>query len=201
MIAMALRYHRFRRACALAAAIAVAATGSTLDAVAQSESRPARDESILALPGESQGFAIVVTKHARKLDLFRHGELVRSFQVVLGSRPEGPKRYEGDFRTPEGAYRVIAKRLHERWRYFIEIDYPNPTDRLVYEAEASAGRIPLFAQRLPGPGGSIGIHGSDRPADQAAGRDWTKGCVAMANDDIEILYEAVAVGTPVLVVP
>lgn len=145
--------------------------------------------------------AVVVTKHARRLELYRRGDLVGAFPVVLGARPDGPKRYEGDGRTPEGVYHVSAKRGHGRWTYFIEIDYPNDTDRQAYESDAAAGRIPLFAQQLPGLGGRVGIHGNDRPRDQASGRDWTKGCIAMRNEDVAVLYDLVDVGTPVVVLP
>ncbi|HET9064112.1 MAG TPA: L,D-transpeptidase [Candidatus Binatia bacterium] len=145
--------------------------------------------------------AVVVTKHTRRLELYRRGGLVGAFPVVLGARPDGPKRYEGDMRTPEGVYRVTGKRLHGRWTYFIEIDYPNEADRRAYESEAAAGRIPLFAQELPGVGGLVGIHGNDRPRDQASGRDWTKGCIAMRNEDVAVLYDLVDVGTPVVVLP
>ena len=81
------------------------------------------------------------------------------------------------------------------------IDYPNETDRRVYESESAAGRIPLFARQLPGIGGRVGIHGNDRPRDQASGRDWTRGCIAMRNEDVAVLYDLVDVGTPVLVLP
>jgi len=145
--------------------------------------------------------AVVVTKHSRRLELYRRGGLVGAFPVVLGARPEGPKRYEGDMRTPEGVYRVTGKRLHGRWSYFIELDYPNDADRRAYETEAADGRIPLFARQLPGLGGRVGIHGNDRPGDQAAGQDWTKGCIAMRNEDVAVLYEFVDVGTPVVVLP
>jgi murein L,D-transpeptidase YafK len=145
--------------------------------------------------------AVVVTKHARRLELYKRGGLVGAFPVVLGPRPAGPKRYEGDMRTPEGVYHVTGKRLHGRWSYFIEIDYPNDVDRAAFESEAAAGRIPLFAQRLPGLGGRVGIHGNDRPRDQASGRDWTKGCIAMRNEDVAVLYDLVEVGTPVVVLP
>jgi len=145
--------------------------------------------------------AVVVTKHARRLELYRRGGLVGAFPVVLGARPDGPKRYEGDMRTPEGIYRVTGKRVHGRWSYFIEIDYPNDADRRAYESEAAAGRIPLFARQLPGLGGRVGIHGNDRPRDQASGRDWTKGCIAMRNEDVAVLYDLVDVGTPVVVLP
>ena len=96
---------------------------------------------------------------------------------------------------------MTEKRIHGRWSYFIEIDYPNEDDRHAFELEAAAGRIPLFAQQLPRLGGRVGIHGNDRPGDQASGRDWTKGCIAMRNEDVAVLYDLVDVGTPVVVLP
>jgi murein L,D-transpeptidase YafK len=161
------------------------------------ESRPSTAQDVV----NEYGVAVVVTKHTRRLELYRRGGLVGAFPVVLGARPDGPKRYEGDMRTPEGIYHVTGKRIHGRWSYFIEIDYPNEDDRRAFESEAAAGRIPLFAQQLPALGGRVGIHGNDRPGDQASGRDWTKGCIAMRNEDVAVLYDLVDVGTPVVVLP
>jgi murein L,D-transpeptidase YafK len=162
---------------------------------------PSSEETVAQEIVKENSVAVVVTKHARRLELYRRGGLVGAFPVVLGARPQGAKRYEGDMRTPEGVYRVTGKRIHGRWAYFIEIDYPNEVDRQAYAVDAAAGRIPLFARELPGLGGSVGIHGNDRPGDQAAGRDWTKGCIAMRNQDVAVLYELVDVGTPVVVLP
>lgn len=145
--------------------------------------------------------AVVVTKHARRLELYRRGTLVQAFPIVLGARPMGAKRFEGDMRTPEGVYRVAAKRLHGRWRYFIAIDYPTEEDRSAYDADLNAGRIPQIGGKNPGLGGNLGIHGNDRPRDQASGKDWTRGCVAMRNEDVAVLYDVVDVGTPVIVLP
>jgi murein L,D-transpeptidase YafK len=145
--------------------------------------------------------AVVVTKHARRLELYRRGTLVQAFPIVLGARPTGAKRFEGDMRTPEGVYRVAAKRLHGRWRYFIAIDYPTEDDRSAYDADLNAGRIPQIGGKAPGLGGNLGIHGNDRPRDQASGKDWTRGCVAMRNEDVAVLYDIVDVGTPVIVLP
>jgi murein L,D-transpeptidase YafK len=150
---------------------------------------------------EESDLAIVVTKHARRLELYSRGLMVQSFPIVLGANPNGTKRYEGDMRTPEGLYRVAAKRSHERWRYFIALNYPTESDRSAYEADVVAGTIPRIGGRLPGLGGNLGIHGNDHPRDQAAGKDWTKGCVAMNNEDIAVLYRVVEVGTPVVVLP
>jgi murein L,D-transpeptidase YafK len=144
---------------------------------------------------------VVVTKHSRTLTLYRGHTLVGTYPVVFGVRPIGAKRYEGDLRTPEGEYRVSAKRPHERWRFFIEFDYPNADDRVSYEMAVAAGTVPRFAGALPGPGGQLGIHGNDRPSDQTAGRDWTKGCIAMRNEDVTSVYHSVEIGTPVVILP
>ncbi len=144
---------------------------------------------------------VVVTKHARRLELYRRGTLVQAFPIVLGARPKGAKRFEGDMRTPEGVYRVADKRLHGRWRYFIAINYPTEDDRSAYDVDVSAGLIPRIGGKVPGLGGNLGIHGNDRPRDQASGRDWTRGCVAMRNEDVAVLYDIVDVGTPVIVLP
>jgi len=191
---------------ALCFAVCVASVGCSLPAAERVEAEPpptikAQAPTVAETVVNEHSVAVVVTKHTRRLELYRRGGLVGTFPVVLGTRPDGPKRYEGDMRTPEGLYRVSGKRTHERWAYFIEIDYPNETDQRVYESEAAAGRIPLFARQLPGVGGRVGIHGNDRPRDQASGRDWTKGCIAMRNEDVAVLYDLVDVGTPVIVLP
>jgi len=162
---------------------------------------PMPEPTVAEVVVQEHPIAVVVKKHSRRLELYRRGGLVGAFPVVLGARPDGPKRYEGDMRTPEGVYRVTGKRVHGRWTYFIEIDYPNEADLRAYESEAAAGRIPLFARQLPGVGGRVGIHGNDRPRDQASGHDWTKGCIAMRNEDVAVLYDLVDVGTPVVVLP
>jgi murein L,D-transpeptidase YafK len=166
-------------------------------AVEASQSTEALTTDVLA----ETDVTVVVTKHARRLELYRRGTLVRAFPIVLGARPMGAKRFEGDMRTPEGVYRVAAKRLHGRWRYFIAIDYPTADDRSAYDADVYAGLIPQIGGKVPGLGGNLGIHGNDRPRDQASGKDWTRGCVAMRNEDVAVLYDTVDVGTPVIVLP
>jgi len=118
--------------------------------------------------------------------------------VVLGLSPEGRKRFEGDARTPEGRYHVTSIRKHRRWHYFIAINYPNSDDVRAYRSEIRAGTVPTLGGRPLGIGAGLGIHGNDRPGDQTAGRDWTKGCVAMDNGDLELVGAAVGVGTPVV---
>jgi murein L,D-transpeptidase YafK len=150
---------------------------------------------------ETSETLVVVKKHERTLDLYKGGVLQRRFAVVLGGKPKGPKRFEGDMRTPEGLYRVAGKRPHPRWQYFIAINYPNAEDRFVYDHELQNGGVPEITDQPLGIGGGIGIHGSDQPDAQERGEDWTQGCVAMRNKDLVHVFDTVEVGTPVLVLP
>lgn len=143
---------------------------------------------------------IVVYKARRSLALYRFGNFYREYPVVLGMNPEGRKRHAHDARTPEGLYHVVKKRPHERWQYFLDLDYPNDKDRRIYTEEKGAGRIPDEDGSPFAIGGSIGIHGNDRADQQAAGIDWTKGCVALEPADIAEIEALTPVGTPVWIV-
>lgn len=143
---------------------------------------------------------IVVYKARRSLALYRFGNFYREYPVVLGMNPEGRKRHAHDARTPEGLYHVVKKRPHERWQYFLDLDYPNDKDRRIYTEEKSAGRIPDEDGSPFAIGGSIGIHGNDRADQQAAGIDWTKGCIALEPADIAEIEALTPVGTPVWIV-
>lgn len=143
---------------------------------------------------------IVIYKSTRTLALYRSGRFEKQYAVVLGLSPEGHKRHEGDARTPEGLYRVIGHREHARWQHFLALDYPNEADRRSYDDQVARGRIPVEDGKPLGIGGAIGIHGNDRPAEQEAGKDWTKGCIALRAEDARELAAAVPVGTPVWIV-
>lgn len=143
---------------------------------------------------------IVVYKSRRTLALYRHGDFVKEFRVVLGLQPRGRKRHANDARTPEGLYHVVAAQRHPRWQWFLAIDYPNETDRCAYAREREAGRIPDEDGTPFAIGGSVGIHGNDRPEIQRSGTDWTKGCIAMEAADIGEVAQAAPPGTPVWIV-
>lgn len=167
------------------------------------EISPRRDASIDEfLPwAEEQSEMIVVDKTARKLVLYRYGKPVKSYAVVLG-RNAGRKVVEGDRRTPSGLYRITAKRVHAKYHRFLAIDYPNGS--VVKPDRTAIGSAPIRAVlgqgSRRGPGGQIGIHGSDEEELNRLGIDWTFGCVSLANRDIEDLYQEVDEGTLVAII-
>ena len=150
---------------------------------------------------DGYSLALVIHKSQQTISVYERGIIVEQFAAVIGQRSTGDKLYEGDLRTPEGLYRIDRKRQHARWSYFLDLDYPNGADRRRYQHNLDEGRIPKIRGLSLPIGGGIGIHGSDRPGQQRKRRNWTKGCIALANDDIAKIHALVKVGTPVLVLP
>jgi len=142
------------------------------------------------------------------MELFRGDKLVRSFSIVLGSDPRESKRTQGDGRTPVGEYVIQEKHPSARFHLFLGLNYPNIDDAERGYNEGlidpnqwvdiffanSRRQLPPSNTRL---GGQIGIHGfGERPLIPV---DWTKGCVAVSNEEIEYLYSNVPLGTPVII--
>ena len=136
---------------------------------------------------------IVVEKRARRLTLWYAGFAVREFRISLGSEPVGHKLRAGDGRTPEGRYWIIGRNPGSRYYRSLHISYPSPSDQL---AAMRAGHSP---------GGEIMIHGLPRDAGWVgkhhAGFDWTRGCIAVTNEEIDEIWELVADGTPIEIRP
>jgi len=137
--------------------------------------------------------AVVVLKERNELRLIDRGQAVRRYPVDIGSNAMGRKLRAGDRATPEGRYRVVARKGHGRTRYHkaLLLDYPNDTDRRRHAEARRAGEIPRGAQ----PGGLIEIHG-----DGGRGRNWTDGCVALSNDHMDELFAHLQVGSWVTIV-
>lgn len=150
-------------------------------------------DDTVAASRASGGTAIVVLKEQHVLQLYRGGRLVRSFPAELGYNSVHTKLRAGDGSTPEGRYRITAKKGVGQSIYYkaLLLNYPNEEDRLRFERARRAGTIPRGAS----PGGLIEIHG-----DGGRGKDWTKGCVALRNDHIDDLFAIASVGTPVTIV-
>ncbi|MCA9554916.1 MAG: L,D-transpeptidase family protein [Myxococcales bacterium] len=154
----------------------------------------------------SDGQVIKIYKGARRLELWVDGVWVESFSVGLGGAPAGDKARQGDLRTPEGTFYVAWKNPRSQFHLFLGLSYPMPrharaaweagrVSREVYEAVRSAVKrrgIPPQRTRL---GGYVGIHGG------GAGSDWTLGCIALSDADVERLYQRVRRGDRVEVYP
>jgi L,D-peptidoglycan transpeptidase YkuD (ErfK/YbiS/YcfS/YnhG family) len=137
--------------------------------------------------------AIIVDKLHRRLMLYQRGFLVKSFPAELGANGLRRKEHAGDRATPEGLYRVVQLKQGRSTKYYkaLLINYPNDEDRERYAAGKRHGTIP----RRAGIGNLIEIHG-----DGGEGRDWTDGCVALTNVEMDWLYARVMIGTPVTIV-
>jgi L,D-peptidoglycan transpeptidase YkuD (ErfK/YbiS/YcfS/YnhG family) len=137
--------------------------------------------------------AVVVHKADHRLSLYDGGRPVKTYRADMGFNLVGDKTVSGDGATPEGRYRVTAKKGRGSSTYHMALllDYPNAEDRAEFARLKQRGQVP----RNAGLGGLIEIHGEG-----GRGKDWTKGCVALANRDIEDLFRRVSVGTPVTIV-
>ncbi|QUJ76207.1 L,D-transpeptidase family protein [Sulfitobacter albidus] len=131
---------------------------------------------------------IVVNKAERKMFLLNEGRVLEQYDVRLGFAPEGHKEIEGDGRTPEGVYYINRRNPNSRFHLSLGISYPNAEDR----AKAAAmGKKP---------GGDIFIHGQKVPFRRDKG-DWTWGCIAIDNKEMEKVYAMVNDGTPIAINP
>lgn len=136
---------------------------------------------------------VLVIKSQRQLYLIRNDEVVASYPVALGRSPVGHKVFEGDGRTPEGVYSLAAKNAGSRFYRSIRISYPSPQDY----AEARK-----WGQR---PGGLVMIHGQSPSAGTgyygSRSWDWTEGCIAVSNADMDQIWAATSEGTPIEILP
>ena len=137
--------------------------------------------------------SIQIYKSKRQLLIFRKGEVDGEFRISLGSHPKGQKQFENDGKTPEGLYAIDGKNpmsdYHKNWG----MSYPNQYDKYIARTLGKKA------------GGDIKIHGlMDKY--KILGRlhrlhDWTAGCIAVTNDEIEYLYKNTAIGTPIRIFP
>jgi murein L,D-transpeptidase YafK len=134
---------------------------------------------------------VIIDKSGRTLTLLRKGAAIRSYAgIQLGDAPEGHKRFEGDEKTPEGRYTIDYRNPDSAYHLSLHISYPNAADAAFAE------------ERLRSPGGEIFIHG--QPNAMIFGRvpgDWTDGCIALSNAEIEEIWAAVPDGTPIEIRP
>lgn len=136
---------------------------------------------------------IIVQKSDRVMSLWKQGRIIKTYPILaFGADPYGTKTREGDEKTPEGTYFIDDKHPSKHFQKFLNISYPNDDDR----ARAKKLGVPA--------GGNVGIHGDRGGLSgffQRLDKNWTDGCIAMRNADIEEIFEKVDVGTPILIKP
>jgi murein L,D-transpeptidase YafK len=152
--------------------------------------------SLLSAFGEGHGIVVdrvVVYKQERRLVLLSQGKELKSYRVALGGEPKGPKTRQGDHRTPEGLYVLDSRNANSHFYKAFHISYPNSKEI------ASARRLGF------NPGGDIMLHGL--PKEYAfvgkahALHDWTDGCIAVSNEEMDEIWTLVRVGTPIEIRP
>jgi len=170
------------------------------------QNRPTPEASRNPLKLPLQDPRIVVHKADRRLELFAGESLLRSYRIGLGFSPVADKKREGDGATPEGNFYVFVKNNRSAYYLSLGISYPNIEDaerglrdglitRRQHDSIVRAIRNKVAPPQYTALGGLIYIHG------HGARSDWTWGCVALENEDIKELFDAVSVGTPVNILP
>ena len=146
---------------------------------------------IAVLPDGAKADNILVDKSDRSLIVYQDGEeLTRYTNIRFGDAPQGHKQFEGDERTPEGIYTIDGRNPGSSYHLSLRISYPNAADTAYAESQGRS------------PGGEIFIHGQPNGYDgPAIVRDWTDGCIAISNAQIEQLWRLVDDGTSITIQP
>lgn len=157
------------------------------------------------IPG-SENLHLIVKKRERILQLFDGEKLVKTYKIALGFAPAGDKEREGDGKTPEGEFYIFTKNPKSNYYLSLGLSYPNVEDaerglkaKIISQKEYKAIVDAINNRKMPPQktrlGGEIYIHGG------GAAKDWTWGCVALADADIKELFETLPVGAKVLIEP
>jgi len=180
-------------------------TGSARESTSLHAASAAKPEKpALKLPLKNPG--IVILKRERRLGLYSDGALVRTYKVGLGLNPVPDKQRQGDYATPEGEFYVFTKNDKSAFYLSLGISYPNIEDAerglrdgLISRAQRDAIVKAIKRKGTPPQhtalGGDIYIHGN------GAGSDWTWGCVALENEDMRELFDAITIGATVIIKP
>lgn len=142
---------------------------------------------------EKRADKVLIEKEARKLTLMQGTTVIQTYRIALGAQPIGPKQCQGDHRTPEGHYTIDGRNKNSHFHWSLRLSYPNETDRAVAR------------KRRCNPGGDIFIHGLPNGygwlGKAHTAHDWTLGCVAVTDQEIEEIWRLVPNGTPVEIKP
>jgi L,D-peptidoglycan transpeptidase YkuD (ErfK/YbiS/YcfS/YnhG family) len=142
---------------------------------------------------QNQSYSIIIDKYSRKCLVYLGGIKKYEYHVELGKNWVGDKRVKGDKSTPEGMYKIVKKFGSNKTKYHkaLLIDYPNETDKEEFKKEIASGTLPRSAKM----GSLIEIHG-----DGGRGIDWTEGCIALTNSEMDVVFKIASEGTPVTII-
>jgi murein L,D-transpeptidase YafK len=143
--------------------------------------------------GSVRADRVLVLKKERTLQLLRDGQVIKTYKVALGGDPIGPKTKLGDHKTPEGVYVLDSRNANSKFHKSIHISYPNLHDRVTAQRNGVSPGGDVFVHGLPNGYGWVGS--SHRL------KDWTDGCIAVTNDEIDEIWLAVTDGTPIEIRP
>jgi len=136
---------------------------------------------------------VVVLKKERTLQLLSQEKVIKTYKVALGGDPVGPKTRQGDHKTPEGVYVLDSRNVHSQFYKAIHISYPNAKDRAAARKLGVSPGGDVFLHGLPNGYGFVGA--SHRL------KDWTDGCIAVTNEEINEIWKVVPDGTPIEIKP
>jgi murein L,D-transpeptidase YafK len=136
----------------------------------------------------SKADRVVVNKSQSKLYVMKKGKQVKAYNVAFGPNPVGHKQHEGDGRTPEGRYELDFKNINSKFYKSIRVSYPNAYD--IARAEAMGLN----------PGGDIMIHGQTNGHNGVKKYNWTEGCIALSNKEMDEVWGLIDVGTPIEII-
>ena len=146
-----------------------------------------------AVIGQGPADRVLIEKKKRQLTLIAKGKALKTYRIALGGNPDGPKERQGDNKTPEGTYVIEGRNRGSRYHLSLRISYPNEKDKKRAKAMGVA------------PGGDIMIHGIKNGfswvGNLHTGLDWTKGCIAVTDEEIEEIEKLVPDGTTVEIRP
>lgn len=148
-------------------------------------------------PYSKGAFYIVIDKSDYELNVYDDEGWLVAYPAVFGNKDQGDKLMEGDRRTPNGTFRIVSKRVHEKWDRFMMLDYPTKENVEKFNQRKAQGVIPASARI----GGAIGIHGTWPREDFAVDyyQNWTQGCISLKNAHIEQVFSMLPVGTKVTI--
>lgn len=141
--------------------------------------------------------SILIDKTDYELSVYDEKGWYATYPVVFGNNSLADKKMEGDKNTPEGSFKIVGKRVHDKWCRFLALDYPTQESRAKFNLRKQRGEIPANARI----GGGIGIHGTWPHEDPVVDRykNWTLGCISMKNEDVKEIYGFTHSGTQVTI--